>query len=77
MMVKMRNCGKSQKTCSPSDLFEVNEECEKLQKEHCEYLHCSVAKLLYVQKRVRPDIGPTIAFLTKRGKVRTLMTGAS
>ena len=66
MMVKMRNCGKSQMRCAPRNLFEVNEESEKLQKENCEYFHCIVAKLLYVRKRVRPDIGPTIALLTKR-----------
>ena len=68
VVVKMRNRGKSQRTCAPSNLFEVNEEYEKLQKEHCEYFHCIVAKLLYVKKRVRPDIGPTIAFLAKRVK---------
>ena len=37
-----------------------------MQKEHQEYFHCILAKLLNVQKRVRPDIGLTIAFLTKR-----------
>jgi hypothetical protein len=72
VVVKMRNRGKSQKTCAPSDLSKVNEECKKLQKEHREYFHCIVAKLLYVQKRVRPDIGPTIAFLTKRVKAPDL-----
>ena len=57
---------KSQKTFATRNLFRVNEECEKLQNEHREYFHCIVAKLLYVQKRVRLDIGQAIAFLTKR-----------
>jgi hypothetical protein len=72
VVVKMRNRGKSQKTCAPSDLFKVNVECEKLQNEHREYFHCIVAKLLYVQKRLRPDIGPTIAFILKRQKATDL-----
>jgi len=31
-----------------------------------------VAKLLFVQKRLRPDIGPAIAFLTKSVKALDL-----
>jgi hypothetical protein len=53
-------------------LCKSHEECEKLPKEHCEYFHCIVAKLLFVQKRVWADIGPSIAFLTKRMKAPDL-----
>jgi hypothetical protein len=72
VVVKKRSRGKSQKMFSPSNLFEVNEECEKLPNKNCEYFHCIVAKLLYVQKKVRPDIGPAIAILTKRVKAPDL-----
>ena len=49
VVAKMRSHGKCQKTFAPIDLFKVNKECEKLPKAHCEYFHCIVAKLLYVQ----------------------------
>ena len=41
---------------------------KNLPKAKCEYFHCNVTKLLYVQKRVQPDIGSAIAFLMKRVK---------
>ena len=57
---------KSQLTAAPTDLFDINEECEKLPKEAQEYFHCVTAKLIYLWKHGRPDIGTAVSFLTKR-----------
>ena len=48
------------------NLMEVNEEQEQLDEEKSEIFHSVVAKLLFIMKRVRPDIEPTISFLMKR-----------
>ena len=47
-------------------LLDVNEKCVKLSKECNEIFHSSVATLLFIAKRSRPDIEPTVAFLTTR-----------
>jgi Reverse transcriptase (RNA-dependent DNA polymerase) len=47
-------------------LFDVNEECKKLDKEGAELFHHLVAKLLFLCKRSRPDIQPVVAFLSTR-----------
>lgn len=47
-------------------LFDVNEEATKLPKAKSEKYHQMTAKLLYLSKRARPDIQPTVAFLCTR-----------
>jgi hypothetical protein len=37
---------KAQRTPAPTDIFVVNEECEKLDKEGQEIFHCLVAKMI-------------------------------
>ena len=49
-------------------LFEVREDVEKLSEQKAQWFHHFTAKALYVCKRARPDIQPTVAFLTTRVK---------
>jgi hypothetical protein len=57
------------KTLAANHLFAVNEDCEKLSEQLREKFHSIVAKLLYVAKRVRPDILTAISFLSRRVQV--------
>ena len=54
------------KTPAAENLFKVDDKSELLDKEEKEFFHSVTAKLLYLGKRVRPDILTAIAFLTKR-----------
>ena len=47
-------------------LFNVDEELQPLPEDKADLFHSIVAKLLWLEKRVRPDIEPTISFLTTR-----------
>ena len=47
-------------------LFQVNEECELLSRSKSELFHSVTAKLLYLEKRARPDIETAVTFLTTR-----------
>jgi hypothetical protein len=47
-------------------LFEVNDQCEKLDEHRRELLHKIVAKILYTSTRGRPDLHLAISFLTSR-----------
>ena len=47
-------------------MFDVNEKSKQLDDKKSEIFHHIVAKLLFVSKRVRVDISPTIAFLCTR-----------
>ena len=47
-------------------LFMVDEDCPKLGKEKADIFHSVTAKLLYLEKRARPDIETAVAFLTTR-----------
>jgi hypothetical protein len=49
-------------------LFDVNDECEKLDRKTSEFFHTNVAKLLFLCKRARPDIQTAVSFLTTRVK---------
>ena len=62
------DCTTANKVNTPaaSHLFEVNEDCPKLNETDRKILHHIVAKLLFVAKRARPDIQVPIAFLTSR-----------
>ena len=54
------------KTPAGADLFEVDEVSSQLDEEKAEYFHSRVAKLLYLAKRVRPELLPAVIFLTTR-----------
>jgi hypothetical protein len=58
----------SGKATSPAaeHLNNVNSDAEKLGKTEAEYFHTMTAKLLFLSQRVRPEIGPAVAFLTSR-----------
>ena len=55
-------------TPAASHLFDVNENCEKLDKDDAEFFHHVVAQLLFLGKRGRPDLLTAIAFMTTRVK---------
>ena len=58
----------SKKATSPAtrDLFEIDQDSEKLNTTQNETFHSIVAKLLYVSIRGRPDIELAVAFLCTR-----------
>ena len=47
-------------------MFSVEPGSKKLSKKDAVFFHHNAAKLLFLSKRVRLDIQPTIAFLCKR-----------
>ena len=49
-------------------LFDVNEDCEKLEEERAIQFHHLVAKALFLCKRARPDLQLVVAFLSTRVK---------
>ena len=53
-------------TAAPANLFEIDEDCEKLDEKMKEWFHSIVAKMLFATKRVRPDTGTSVVFLTTR-----------
>jgi hypothetical protein len=53
-------------SAAPTNLFTVNEDCEKLPDGKAVEFHNVVAKTLFVTKRARPDTCTPIAFLTTR-----------
>jgi hypothetical protein len=53
-------------TAAPSNLFTIDEDCEKLAPERAKQFHNLVAKTLYATKRARPDTCTSVAFLTTR-----------
>jgi hypothetical protein len=55
-------------TPGANHLFDVNENATKLLAAESEKYHQMTAKLLYLSKRARPDIQPTVAFLCTRVK---------
>ena len=48
---------------APRYLFQVDDNTEQLNKHQSDIFHSIVAKLLFIAKRARPDIEPTVAFL--------------
>ena len=56
------------KASSPASryLFQVDDNAKQLNKEQSEIFHSTVAKLLFIAKRARLDIEPTVAFLCTR-----------
>jgi hypothetical protein len=55
-------------TAAPNNLFEVDEDAVKLDQARAKAFHNITAKGIYVNKRARPDISLSIAFLTTRVK---------
>ena len=62
------------KPTSPAgrNLFVVDEESELLDDEKSETFHSTVAKLLYISQRARPDIEVTASFLCRRVSCSTM-----
>ena len=60
------NVGPFFKTPAAQHLFDVDEECEKLDEETRQAFHSIFAKLLWVGKKARPDILVALSFLGKR-----------
>ena len=56
------------KVASPAadHLYSINAKCKRLSEDRRECFHHIVAKLLFVATRARPDLQPTISFLTSR-----------
>ena len=54
------------KTPAAEHLFDINESAKKLQEKEKEYFRSYTAKLLYVGKRVKPEMLTAISFLTTR-----------
>jgi hypothetical protein len=73
-MIELFNHELSDKYNTPAseNLFKINEKSPKLTKEQAEEFHTTVARGLFVSKRGRPDIQPTIAFLCTRVKAPTI-----
>ena len=57
---------KNRKTPAGDDLFDIDEKSDGLNKENSDIFHHIVAKLLFVSKRARIDIEPTVSFLCTR-----------
>ena len=55
-------------TPASSNIFQVNEECKKLDPEIADLFHRTAARLLFAAKRSRPDLQTAIAFLCTRVK---------
>ena len=53
-------------TAAPEDLFKVNDDAVKLDKEKAKVFHSIVAMILYIVKWARPDAALANAFLTTR-----------
>ena len=53
-------------TPATKNLFRVRKESRKLDSDEKEFFHSTIAKILYLGKRVRPDLLVTISFLVRR-----------
>jgi hypothetical protein len=58
--------GGTKTSAAPSNLFKVDEDCEKLNEKQAIAFHNLVAKTLDATKRARPDTCTAVAFLTTR-----------
>ena len=54
------------KTPANIDLFKINETSKRLDKKKSEEFHSATMKLLYLAKRIRPDLLTAVSFLTTR-----------
>jgi hypothetical protein len=64
----LEESGVTSKRATPasSHLFDVREDAAKATAEEVKYFHSNVMKLLYLAKRVRPEILTAVAFLSTR-----------
>lgn len=53
-------------TPAADHLFTIDDDATKLEREYAEEFHTTVAKGLFLGKRARPDLQPTIPFLCTR-----------
>ena len=53
-------------TPASENLFKINKQSPKLDKNLAEEFHTTAARGLFVSEQARPDVQPTIAFLCKR-----------
>ena len=53
-------------TPAQKNLMEVNDTAKKLCAKKSDVFHSTVAKLLYLEKRARPDLETTVSFLITR-----------
>ena len=60
--------GKVSKTPAADNLFCVNKDSHLLDDKYAALFHTTVAKTLFLTKRVRPDIAVAVAFLTTQVK---------
>ena len=59
----------TKKSVALANLFTVQEDCKKLDKERSEHFHSIVAQVLFATKCARPDTGRSVLFLTTRVRV--------
>jgi hypothetical protein len=59
-------CGYNVTSLAAAHLWDVNENCELVSKEQANVFHLVSAKLLFISKRTRTNIEPTVAFFTTR-----------
>ena len=50
----------------PLNMFLVDDNCDKLNKEKAETFHKLVSKMVFAKNRARPDTGTSISYLTTR-----------
>ena len=56
----------TKKSAAPENLFIVQKECKKLDKERSDQFHSIVAQVMFTTKHDRPDTGTAVSFLTTR-----------
>ena len=54
----------TKKSVAQANLFTVQEDCNKINKERSEQFHSNMAQVLFATKCDRPDTGTSISFLT-------------
>ena len=64
----------TKKSAAPTNLFTVQEDCKKLNKERSEQFHIIEAHVLFVTKRARPDTGTTLSFLPQESECQIRTT---
>ena len=70
---KLRNL--TQASSNSPKLFEVRKEAKDLDPENAKIFHRLVAQLLYISKRCRPDLAPSVPFLPQGYLSLPKMTG--
>jgi hypothetical protein len=74
-LLRLYNVRGTASTPATSTLFEIDGESTKLEDQLREDFHSCVAKLLYLAKRVRPDLLTAVSFLTTRVNEATEQDG--